>query len=124
MAPGRYQLEDTISLPGCASPDYSANAKSILRMRMNTGLTTCVHGIFLEPLHTVVTIMLVGFYIGSRLSGISQTTFCTKRHYNFNIVVLYGSTLEYGTNVIVYCFQRGRRSLNKTIKRPTLKALR
>lgn len=52
MAPGRYQLEDTISLPGCASPDYSANAKSILRMRMNTRLTTCVHGIFLEPLHT------------------------------------------------------------------------
>ena len=51
---------------------------------------------------TVVTIMLVGFYIGSRPSGILQTTFCTKKHYNFNIVVLYGSTLRYYRNCLLF----------------------
>ena len=51
---------------------------------------------------TVVTIMLVGFYIGSRPSEVLQTTFCTKKHYNFNIVVLYGSTLEYYRNCLLF----------------------
>ena len=52
--------------------------------------------------YTVVLLMLVGFYIGSRPSGILQTTFCTKKHYNFNIVVLYGSTLEYYRNCLLF----------------------
>ena len=36
------------------------------------------HALVMFQVSTVVTIMLVGFYIGSRPSGISQTTFCTK----------------------------------------------